>query len=494
MSDPFRPDTKAQLYREAQFGLAILACLIALFVYLAIERITDRSFELPDSVRRAPVAKMIQPDGSPRGYTEPDADPWVSNAHPIGQRHLSDSMVTPANAEFPVDAGTSNERPNSFEPTRDQNTLSDSPTSVVRSQPIVRFQSPDDHVSQNQFDVAANQEETLESDRTQRFTEAADDLKKALAELTERRDDFQQKLELANSASNSASNSAEFDVATGAAPSETVDSSSPAFDRSAGNEFLPLPVLKIKNEPRGANEFPSAASVATDATSQSDRLPNAQPSIVPSHPIPDQHVSLLTSPPSEINISQAPPIESASPIEPFEFDSAKRKAPSPERFETTEVLANEIQNDERDGAQRVVAENGDSYYSLAQDHYGDGRYFRALFQHNQQVNQADGELTAGAEIVVPELEKLRFDYSQLCPRQESGAVLRNGRTSRLSASQRIYTTKGGETLFGIARDHCGQASRYVEILRINREWLESDDHLERLPKGLRLVLPQQTIQ
>jgi len=66
MADPFRPDTKSQLLREAQIGLSIVAILLAVLVYVAFYRLTGRGQHIPDHVRDAPVAKLVWPHNSPQ--------------------------------------------------------------------------------------------------------------------------------------------------------------------------------------------------------------------------------------------------------------------------------------------------------------------------------------------------------------------------------------------------------------------------------------------
>ena len=56
----------------------------------------------------------------------------------------------------------------------------------------------------------------------------------------------------------------------------------------------------------------------------------------------------------------------------------------------------------------------------------------------------------------------------------------------------IYTVRQGDNLFDIARNELLQASRYLEILELNREHLSADcTHLTPLPAGLKLKIPAQ---
>ena len=56
--------------------------------------------------------------------------------------------------------------------------------------------------------------------------------------------------------------------------------------------------------------------------------------------------------------------------------------------------------------------------------------------------------------------------------------------------KRFYETRAGDTLFGIARQQLGQASRYVDLMKLNEFRLESNmTHETELSPGIKLLLP-----
>ncbi len=124
----------------------------------------------------------------------------------------------------------------------------------------------------------------------------------------------------------------------------------------------------------------------------------------------------------------------------------------------------------------------DSFWTIAQRVYGDGRYFKALYEVNRDhVKNYDG-LPEGTRVATPPKQALQRRFPGLCPRGEP-ATSPNTETE--------YVSKSGETLFDIARDQMGQASRYLDILRLNRDVLPNDvSHLSPLPGGLKLTLPR----
>ena len=52
----------------------------------------------------------------------------------------------------------------------------------------------------------------------------------------------------------------------------------------------------------------------------------------------------------------------------------------------------------------------------------------------------------------------------------------------------VYTVREGETLFDIARDQLGKASRWEEIYDLNQD--ELGETFNRLKPGMKLILPE----
>jgi len=62
MQDPFRPNSNAQLMREAQAGLVVIGLLLCVLVYVAFYRLTNRSSRFDLMARNVPVAQPINSD------------------------------------------------------------------------------------------------------------------------------------------------------------------------------------------------------------------------------------------------------------------------------------------------------------------------------------------------------------------------------------------------------------------------------------------------
>jgi nucleoid-associated protein YgaU len=184
-----------------------------------------------------------------------------------------------------------------------------------------------------------------------------------------------------------------------------------------------------------------------------------------SSPAADQLVKPVAFDASSPTASPAAPIGTAEPTAPLSlpsFDQPSPTAAAPAEYPT-----------------RLTRE-GDTWWSLAQELYDDGQLFRELYAHNQDRVQSYDRIPTGTEIVCPPADVLRVPAEQT-------AELNNKSNSK----DRIYLTRVGDTLFNIAREQLGQASRFGELLQQNKDRLPArTGHLSALPEGLELKLPR----
>jgi nucleoid-associated protein YgaU len=126
----------------------------------------------------------------------------------------------------------------------------------------------------------------------------------------------------------------------------------------------------------------------------------------------------------------------------------------------------------------------ESLWALSMRVYGDGRYFAALWEENRSRGREDGTFAADTTVACPSPETLKARWPAAC------AALGTGDPAPTEDAANCYVTRSGDTLFEIARNVLGQASRFGELTELNRHQLgESVGHLDPLPAGLRLVLP-----
>ena len=140
-----------------------------------------------------------------------------------------------------------------------------------------------------------------------------------------------------------------------------------------------------------------------------------------------------------------------------------------------------------------ISEN-DTFWTLAQNRYGDGRLFRALHEWNKHLLDELEEIPIGVHVELPSEAELVKRFPDLCPqinaRQGIPVALPVVSARAADSSLTYYIVQASESVFDIARNELGQASRYLELLELNRNILPTNcGHEQELPAGLRLRLP-----
>lgn len=134
---------------------------------------------------------------------------------------------------------------------------------------------------------------------------------------------------------------------------------------------------------------------------------------------------------------------------------------------------------------------GESLWKIALREYGDGRVYRALAAFNQFDRLPPGTRIVGSELLLPDVQTLREQFGALLPQDLLSRDADVPAGSETSDSHE-HVTADGETLFSIARDRLGQASRYLEILELNQPALPEETTAgSKLPAGIRLALPKE---
>lgn len=143
-------------------------------------------------------------------------------------------------------------------------------------------------------------------------------------------------------------------------------------------------------------------------------------------------------------------------------------------------------------AKPYVVAPGDSFWSIAQQAYGDGSYYRALFAYNSDRYPHAEDVRTGSVLDVPSVEVLKSKFPELCT--GGGATIAAGGESpamtgrtNVAVAARTYVVQEGDTLFDIARRQLGKASYWSEIYNLNRAVL--GENLEQLKPGTELMLP-----
>ena len=139
---------------------------------------------------------------------------------------------------------------------------------------------------------------------------------------------------------------------------------------------------------------------------------------------------------------------------------------------------------------RYIVEPGDSMWVISQKVYGTGGFFKALQQHNRSRFPHSHRLHIGDEILTPEVEILRQQYPEYCPK-ERRVQPGTPRTRPVHGQKRFgsatYVVEEGDTLYDIAHYKLGDGGRWLEIYQRNRDVLHED--FNYLKPGTKLILP-----
>jgi len=437
MADPFKPPSSQQLIREAKLGLSIVALLFATLIYVGTLRITGQTpmfpfnqmvgFQNTDTLRPSSIETMADSETNNSGKT----------FHKGKEIYKSTEEVVGKNIEP--------HRENQF--FSKKSTMAAIGSSTIPSSQI-----------KNQF--------------TSRPINS-NDVPKA----------------------NRKNNTGMFVPPKTKAPviNPAVPQIKPKTPSSAGNVFNAqfesnIPQLENPREPSPVTPTPSKNSSFLN----------------PSQPITQQAAS-THCPPTEA-LSQSRPF----PI-PIQFENALPSIPNDETSKqkisnrsTHSVIglktpSNFLPPDLKPTIQLHPAEApkisqiyntkpGDTYWSVSAEIYKDGRYFRALFRHNQAIH-TDYELVSGLVLKTPAKHELERRWPNECPTTSEANISVNNENSVGTIA--YHVTSNEETLFEIARQKLNQGSRFVELYQLNPNSLSADTQPDApLPNGLKLLLPK----
>jgi nucleoid-associated protein YgaU len=142
-----------------------------------------------------------------------------------------------------------------------------------------------------------------------------------------------------------------------------------------------------------------------------------------------------------------------------------------------------------------VVQPNDNYWAISQKLYGTGAYFKALAHHNRAKIPNEHDLQLGDVVMAPDASDLHKAYPDLCPKPAHREAARRrslaGGTQTPIGLGRVYMVQEGDNLFDIARHELGKATRWTEIVDLNREVLGASlEDLNYLTPGMKLILPQ----
>jgi len=515
MRDPFKPNSNRQLVREAQFGFTVIGLLVATLIYVAWFRISGQNERTPEHVRNSPVAMQVYPsspnyDRETHRMTSEDSPSFVAN--PIRSETSSNPALVSAPRRILEDSN------------RTVRSLRDAAESIEQSANKVATLSSTTE-TKKQFDLVSNPAIKSSADsgfkalKTQGPTE---DIKKIPSPDRHAINRLGMGMSFRLTDGNPAKDSSSSLL-------EPTNVEQPKLEQQQ-KTFPPKLILpKTDAQPPKPNTFlPKPESDPATLELSNDFKPSAfKPT--PTTPILESETFKL-APGETQSATTSAPLITPNPFDKPIKSEAVGDAPTqaiprlpklPEqsflnlrdnKTSTAEVqtkpvieIAGDVPKVQTVSFEQTTwtVEQGDSFWSIAQSHYGDGRFFRALYEQNRKLVPGFENLTTGVEIDLPSTSELVRKFPTLCPSdalrkddkwRETPDDLMENLTDACEAdlNQRLYETKAEDTLFGIARRKLGQASRYVELIELNQYLIDAKlTHDSELPPGIQLLLPNE---
>lgn len=133
------------------------------------------------------------------------------------------------------------------------------------------------------------------------------------------------------------------------------------------------------------------------------------------------------------------------------------------------------------------AQPGDTFLTLAQTYYGSSKY--ALFLRQANPDISDSSIRVGTAIRIPSLPadaSTVADSSASRPNPLGSPAGANA--PKPAGGSRTYVVRPGDSFYKIAERELGKASRWKELLALNKSLVDGDP--TRLRVGQKVVLPE----
>ena len=481
MQDPFADKSNNNYQREVQMWMTVLMCLLVAFLYLAIKRMNGPENEIPDYVLQSGVTH-VPPTEFDRAETLPPKSSYLSSVSPIRSGSFPTNVIREPKQIVKLDPikkpdfgfanqpSTSNRLPKvAPKPTAaarlNNASLPFPKPTFVKSEKVPTVGKAVDAVGRER----AKQLAALTSGLPERLNQIHSSVKRATAELPSEAvaaDDNPPEVDNGFVPTSPFKPPIRSPLKPIVAPPKKFVNTEPNKPRK------PIPV-----QPAAKNSFASEPLVNSPALAP---IPNATVPRIPRVPIKKNLKSNVFVPLPSLrpNTAVVPTVAVEVPTVPMPVEPVSKPL---EHVKSVKPVANPSPE-----LKRHVVQAGESFFTIAQQYYGDAQWFRALRLANQSV-ASGGELPVGVSLVIPTTAELTSQFPEY--------ALRTAAEQPSDAEQRIYMTQAGDTLFDIARRKTGQGSRFSEIIGNNELRLPAQIRAsDQLPEGLRLVLPESSLQ
>ena len=497
MQDPFADKSNNRLQREVQVWMAGLTCLLIAFLYLAVKRLSGPEEQFPLQELQSGVAHVTAPIEHDRNSPQLLNPPKLTSAPPIPTARFSAKSVS---------ASTSDQLPQPSFAFPNHRKPAEASSLPPKPMPTTRDASPQPRnnnqftAPQPKFATAAKLKSTtakIDADAEALGRRRAKQLAAITSGLPQRLNQIQSSIKQASAdlpVKNSATQENPLVESNNFVPVESFPAQPVTVNPIVANRDVTRPTVESSHPIR-----PVAKSISVDSIRRPDPQPDAAQLDARPHAMMSSKESVSAKVAPMTNSFQPFPAASLStavgslpigkPLPTPKMTEPAVRLPEPPKPAVTKAEQNEAVNrlPAVSASKQHVVEAGDSFFTIAQQHYGDGQWFRALRLANRAIIEKHHGLQPGMSLAIPTTEELvrRFPEHafQTAARQPT------------EAERRMYVTQAGDTLFDIARRKTGQGSRFSEIIRANQFTLPAQIRAsDKLPADLRLVMPESTLQ
>ena len=171
---------------------------------------------------------------------------------------------------------------------------------------------------------------------------------------------------------------------------------------------------------------------------------------------------------------------------PFVYESSRTET-EPSQTNTQSIQTPRQTSLNKQGPLQWIIKPGDSFWKIAEKHYGSGVYHQALAKWNASVVSSEHSLKPGSVIETPHKKRLRNRFPELVPSQpERESSQKQPENTSPRRINRPYVVRPGDTLFQIAKKTLGKGEMWNTIFKMNRDILK---HPDRLAPGMVLKMP-----
>ena len=128
---------------------------------------------------------------------------------------------------------------------------------------------------------------------------------------------------------------------------------------------------------------------------------------------------------------------------------------------------------------------GETLTRIAQRHYGNGDYWRAIAKANPGKVSRDGQVRQGVVLDIPKRTDSQLG-SDFIPAGTERVVQVDTRSTASTSRSSVIVVKPGDTLSDLASKHLGSAGKWRELMDANKDKLSAP---ESLAVGMKLRVP-----